>query len=489
MADFYNRDAMRVLAGGYLVGDHEALVDPQLISIARTRRRQHSQMIVALDKSMVSKRLPKASFYISRKVDGEYTLLIYRDGEAVTLNPGGTLRANAPFMAEAAAALKKAGVKSAILGGELYVQRPDGKRPRVHDVVRVARAPADAGEVAQLAMGFFNIYDLDGADLSMRSADVVSKLEGLFAGCKKAHAIETVVGEDAKVIIKHYEKWVEQEGEEGVVARSDSAGLFKIKPHHSLDLAVIGFTESINEREGLLHDMLLAVVRDDGTFQIVSRVGGGFSEEQRGEFLNMLKGMVAESDFSEVNSDRVAYQMIRPGLVCEIECLDLVSRTSRDNTIDRMVLEWNSTESKWEGVRSMPLCSILSPQFKRFRDDKQATAQDVRMSQLSDLVEIPEVHRAAEEIKLPPSTLLSRAVAVKEAKGSKMVRKVVLWKTNKDEASRDYPAYVIHVTNYSANRKTPMELDLRVTKSKAQADKMFEALTKELFVSGWKTVP
>jgi ATP-dependent DNA ligase len=488
MASFYRAEAMRTLVGGYLVGTSADLNDANYISIARTRRRQAGQMVVALDKELAKRRLPKGEYFISRKIDGEFTLLIYRDGEAVILNPGGTLRAHAPFMVEAASALAKAGIKQAVLGGELYVQRPDGKRPRVHDVVRVARNPADASEVAQLAMGFFNIYDLDGRDLSMNATDVVETLQRIFAGCKKAHAVETVKGEDAKAVLAQYEKWVEKEGEEGVVARSDSAGLFKIKPLHTLDLAVVGFTESINEREGLLHDMLLAIVREDGTFQIITRVGGGFSEEQRGEYLTKLKAMVVDSDFREVNSDRVAYQMIKPGLVCEIECLDLVSRTSRDNTIDRMVLEWNAKENRWEGVRSMPLCSILSPQFMRFRDDKQATPQDVRMSQIADLVEIPEINRVAEDIKLPPSTIVKRAAAVKEAKGSKMVRKLVLWKTNKHEASRDYPAYVLHVTNYSANRKTPLEVDLRVTSSLEQAEKMMAELKKELFVSGWKEV-
>jgi ATP-dependent DNA ligase len=486
MSALFDKTAMRALAGGFLVGDHTALSDANYVSIARARRRQTGQMTVALDTGMVPRKMPKGAYYISRKIDGEFTILIFKDGEAVTLNPGGTLRANAPFLDEAAAALKKAGVKHAVLGGELYVQRPDGRRPRVHDVVSIARNPQNASEVGQLAIGFFNIYDLDGVDLSTRFNEVLAKLDQIFKGCKRAHPIETVTGEAPKDVLGKFKEWVEGQGEEGIVCRSDAAGMFKVKPLHTLDLAVIGFTESINERAGLLHDMLLAVVRDDGTFQIVTRVGGGFSEEQRAEFLVKLKDMVVESDFREVNSDRVAYQMIRPELVCEIECLDLVSRTSRDNTIDRMVLEWNAKDNRWEGVRSMPLCSILSPQFMRFRDDKKPVAADVRMAQLSDLVEIPDTNRAAEEIKLPPSTLIKRAVAVKEAKGSKMVRKVLLWKTNKDEASRDFPAYVVHVTNYSANRKTPLEFDLKVTKSVEQAEKLFQDFKKELFVTGWK---
>jgi ATP-dependent DNA ligase len=486
MSGLYNPDAMKALAGGYLVGSHTALADPSYIVAARTRRRQAGQMTIALDTELVKRRMPRSDFYISRKIDGEFSLLIFKDGEAVLLNPGGTLRANAPFLDEAAAALTKAGVRQAIFGGELYVQRPDGRRPRVHDVVSIARSPKSADEVGQLAIGLFNIYDLDGQDLSTNFEAVLEKLKTIFGGGKRVHGIETEKGAAPADVLRLFQLWVVEQGEEGVFCRSDATGMFKVKPLHTLDLAVVGFTESINERAGLLHDMLLAVVREDGTFQIVSRVGAGFTEEQRATILKQLQPIVVESDFREVNSDRVAYQMVRPELVCEIECLDLVSRTSRDNTIDRMVLEWNASDNRWEGVRSMPLCSILSPQFLRFRDDKKPIPADVRMSQLSDLVEIPDTNRAAEELALPAAKVLKRAVATKELKGAKMVRKVLLIKTNKEEVSRDFPAYAIHVTDFSANRKTPLEFDLKVTSSAEQAEQLFAEFKTELFVSGWK---
>ena len=131
---------------------------------------------------------------------------------------------------------------------------------------------------------------------------------------------------------------------------------------------------------------MLAVVRADGSFHIIGRVGGGFSDDERTQLLKQLEDHVVESEYAEVNSDRVAYRMIAPGIVFEISCLDIISTTSRGNTIDKMVLEWDADNSNWIGVRRLPLCSIISPQFVRIRDDKEADADDIHLKQLTDIV-------------------------------------------------------------------------------------------------------
>ena len=199
-----------------------------------------------------------------------------------------------------------------------------------------------------------------------------------------------------------------------------------------------------------------------------------------------MKTRVVESDFHEVNSSRVAYQMIEPGLVAEIQCLDLVAMTSRGNPIDKMVLEWNTEDKRWEGLRRLPLCSIISPQFVRFRDDKEAQKDDVRLAQLTDIVDIPDVDRVAEEIVLPESKIIKRAVALKTLRGAIMVRKIVLWKTNKDEASKDFPAYVMQLTDFSPNRADPLKYDMRVSSSQKQLEGYFAEWEKKYFVGGWK---
>lgn len=115
----------------------------------------------------------------------------------------------------------------------------------------------------------------------------------------RAHLKFSHVFEVGSKVEKLFEQWVKKEGGEGLVIRNETAGIFKVKPLHTLDAVVVGFTESINEREGLLHDLLLAVRRADGTFQILTRVGGGFSEDERRVFLSDLKDITADAPITD----------------------------------------------------------------------------------------------------------------------------------------------------------------------------------------------
>ena len=491
MKNLLDTTALTQLLGDYQTGKAaDCIKDPDIIRQVRMRRRQLGRMMTALDRDTAKYRIPAGDYFISRKIDGEFTCLVYKNGKAFTVNPGGTVRYGAPFHIEAATKLKKAGIKSALIGGELYVNRPDGKRPWVHDVVRVARKPEDQEAVDSLNFGIFNIYDLNGKDLSMHYSDAIQRVEELFGKPDiddRVHSVETIIG-DEKEVFKQFSKWVDEEDAEGVVVRSDSAGVFKIKLRHTLDLAVVGFTEGIDDRAGMLHSMLLAVIRSDGSFQIVSRVGGGFSDDQRIEILKQLQPQVVESEYAEVNSDRVAYQMIKPGLVVEISCLDIISRTSHGSTIDRMIIEWDEDKKHWEGVRRLPLCSIISPQFLRIRDDKTANTDDVKMTQLSDITEIPELQRVADDLILPTSTIMERIVATKILKEATMVRKFLLWKTNKEETSRDHPAYVLHLTDYSPNRKDPLKHEIRVSSSEKQIKSLLEEWKEKYIVGGWEVL-
>lgn len=474
---------MTVRAGGYRTGTIAALRDMTLLAVAKARRNGLRQHMVALDHDQLRGRILPDTYLISRKIDGEFTCLAYRDGEVVTINPWGTLRAAAPFHDEAARLLKTAGIKNAIIGGELYVARPDGKRGRVADVTRIARAPSDEAEVGQLRFAAFAIYDLDGADMTEAPAAAMAKLQALLKGGKLVHPVEAVTGNEAEVLAR-YKAWVEDEGEEGIVAIGDKRGWFKIKPRHTLDLAVIGFSEGTEDRTGMLHSLLIAAVRDDGTFHLVGKVGGGFSDAQRVEIFADLGKRVTESTYVEVNSDRVAYRMVTPGLVAEISCLDVITITTSGETIDRMVLDWDAASARWSGLRRLPLASIISPQFERFRDDKQPIAAEAGLAQLAAIADLPEA-RDAVAVRLPKAEVLRRAVATKDVKGRTMVRKLLLWKTNKEQLSPEYPAYVLLLTDYSPGRKSPIDREIRVSSSLDQLESYWKVWTEENFVKGW----
>ena len=471
--------------GRYGVAPAAALADTTLLGRVQNYRRIAGSRMMSLDRSGIAK-IPPATFHTSRKIDGEFNMLVYDNGEALIINPGGTVRIGLPVLEEAAAALAKAGVKRLLAACELYIKRPDGKRPRVHDVSRVARRPESDADVNSLSLAVFDLLEIDGKEAPTSYSDICGKIGKLFPAGGRIHCVEVKETKSEKELLALFEQWVEKDGEEGLVARSESAGIFKIKPRHTLDAVVIGFTESTDDRKGLLHDMLLALMRQDGSFHVLCRVGGGFTEEMRREFLSDLTDLATESDYTEVNGDRVAYRMVRPEWVIEISCLDIISQNTRGGTIDRMVLTYDG--SRWHGQRRMPIVSVISPQFVRRREDKHVNPQDVRIAQLTDLVEIPNIDRSAADMVLPASEVLRRKVATKVLKGAQLVRKLVLWKTNKEAVSADYPAYVLAQTDYSPNRKTPLERDIRVSNDRDQIEKLFAAWDAECFVKGWNVV-
>jgi len=482
----FDKSQLKTLMGPYGSTKAIALEDPGVLRKVQASRRDLGRRMSAFDKYLAKKRLPAGEYSVSRKIDGEFTVVIFDGKECFTLNPGGTLRHGLPVLDEAAKLFKAAGLKSAMVSAELYVDRDDDQRPRVHDVVRVARKPENVAALDSLHLAAFMVTEIDGEELNLNTEENKAKLDELLGDGQHIHPVECKTAKDSKGVLEVFEKWVVEEGGEGVVARSDSGGMYKIKPRHSVDLAVVGFAEGIDDRAGLLHDMLLAVVREAGTFHIIGRVGGGFKEEEREDLLKKLQGMVVDSEYVEVNSDRVAYQMVRPEWVAEISCLDMISRTTRGATVDKMVLNWDAEKECWEGVRRLPLTSIISPQFERIRDDKSPTVEDTGITQISEIVELPDANVTAKDLQLPSSEIMRRAVATKELKGAKMVRKLMMWKTNKEEASPDFPAYVLHLTDFSPNRKAPLDHELRVSNSEEQIEELWDTWEKKyMAVRGW----
>ncbi|MCE9564002.1 MAG: hypothetical protein K8U57_18320 [Planctomycetes bacterium] len=481
-----NKGKLEIKLGKYATGTGQSLTDPLLVSRAQDYRRHTASRMIPLEPSDILKRFSAGDYHVSLKVDGEFSLLVYANGEALLVNPGGTVRVGIPAVDEAAALLKKAGVKTALIPGELHFTKASGKRPRVHDVSRVARQPGSQAELDQLGFSAFDILDIDGQPAGDEFAKTWERLTGLFKGGKKAGVVESLWLKDAAAIEAQFRKWIEQ-GAEGAVVRSDSAGRFKLKPRHTIDAVVIGFTEGTDDRRGMIHDLLIGLIRPDGCLHVVGHVGGGFSNEERRGFLSDLKDSVVESDYIEVN-DQVAYHMVRPEWVIEVSVLDLIAETTRGLPINKMALQWDGQAKRYRIVRRMPLVGMISPQYVRRREDKAFHAADIPLKQVTDLVDVPLADRDARQLDLPKSVLIRREVCTKTLKGQTMVRKLLLWKTNKDELGEDFPAYVIHSTDFSPNRKTPLERDIRVSSSREQIDGLWTELASEAFSKGWTPV-
>lgn len=471
--------------GTYGTASYTNLLDQSLIAVTRDIKRGLSGRMYPLDKEGISRKIPNSDYHVSRKIDGEFTVMFKYDDEVFTLNPGGTVRVGLPWMAEAASLLKKSKVQNGVFVGELYLRKPQGERSRVHDIVSAARNPRSDEELSQIAFAVFDIHSLndelcDTDDFVQIWAHIEKHVTGdLF------HPVETRQVTAAPEIQRIFEDWVEGERAEGLIVRSDNGGFFKVKPRHTIDTVVMGFTESTGEREGMLHDILVGLKRADGSLQVLTKVGGGFTDDQRREILSDLKDHIVESEYAEVNSDHVAYQMVQPTKVAEISLLDLVSETTRGGPVNRMVLDF---EDEYKVIRRFPLASVISPQFIRFRDDKSVDPRDVGIEQISKIVSVANFDQNAKELVFPKSEVLSRSVYTKTARGATMVRKFVTIKTNKEQQSEEFPAFVFHYTDFSPNRKSPLSREVRVSSSLAQITLIRDEFIKDNIKKGWEPV-
>ena len=328
------------------------------------------------------------------------------------------------------------------------------------------------------------MIDADGDNIN-ETAKVFALLEKWFGKGKSVHPVEHHKTDTIDAVMECFTDWVVGEGSEGIVVRHDQAGWYKIKSRHNLDVAIIGFSEGEEGRKGMLHDLLVAVMRSDGTFHEFTRVGGGFTEEERKTIATDLRKRIVPSDYVAVNNDYVAYEMIKPGPVIEISCLDMIVERARGGPVKRMVLDWDG--KRYSALTRMPLVSVISPQYIRMRDDKEAVTDDVNISQVTDLVDVPEADKSAHEDDAPASEILERTVYTKTMKGNKMVRKLLLWKTNKTDRN-DFPGYVVYLTDFSPNRQNPLERDMKISNNEKTARKFFAELAEKNFISGWEKV-
>lgn len=483
-AKLFDPSMFEIKLGEYKAATSTALTDASLLPMVRNYKRTVASRMYPLSREDVGRKIADAEYHVSRKIDGEFSALVYRHGQLVILNPGGTVRVGMPWQAEAKEILDAAGMTNVVLAGELYFDIKN-RRSRVHDIVSVVRQPKTQEQLNQVRLALYDIISLDGDLVQQPYGTSFKQIQSTFGKGEMVHPVETELLKGHQKIEKQFDKWVEDEGAEGLVVRSDSAGSFKVKPRHNIDAVVIGFTESTEDRKGMLHDLLLGVARRDGSIHALCRVGGGFSDESRRQLLSDLQDIVVESEYAEVNSDHVAYQMVQPRFVIEISCLDLISQNTRGGNVNRMVLHYNTNESRYEVVRRMPLVSVISPQFIRLRDDKTFDASDVRISQVTDLVPVALAEVDASEMTMAKSTIEKREVYTKLYRGQTSVRKFLMWKTNKETDDNEFPAYVIHYTDFSPSRKTPLAREVRVSNSKDQIESLWEQLKQDNIKKGW----
>ena len=433
---------------------------------------------VLVEGAKLKQRIDGEHFYVTRKVDGHLQLLFYTEEQTLMLNANGKEKANNLKCIDIfTESLKQAGVKQAVIAAELYMPRQDG-RPRCGDV---ATALADSNKRNELCLAPFDIVELDGEDWNGEHYDKThQRLCDIFQK-EMVRPVDMRIAESTDEVKAIYEEWVEGEGAEGLVVHTDSNIVWKVKPRHTIDAAVIGYTTG----ERGVRDLMMAVRREDGLFQMFALGSTGLSDEDRATVAQRLGELHVDSQYVLSDSRGIAYQMARPQLVFEISVLELVARGNDDKIRMNPLLCYDENQG-WLLEGTTPGVSVLGITFNQERADKQANTVDIRLSQLTDLCPFEEPEGGS-ALSLQPSTLLERHVYKKVSGDKVMLHKFLLWKTNKEQSGR-YPAYVLYHTDYSSGRKEIIKRDMMYSSDEQQ---IHELLANEIAANvkkGWEEI-
>jgi len=443
---------------------------------AQKYKRQTASRYLPVGAGEITLKIMEAELYgVSTKHDGHFYLLCYDGKKAELINHGGNTITDLPLIKEALDLLKGK-CKDVVFAGELYLHK-EGKRTRSFDMT----AALD-DKSADIYFAAFDLLTLDGQEVSMDIKALDEKLIAVLSGGKSLHAVKNSFVESRKDIAVLYKEIVEDSGQEGIVVRSQNGPTYKVKPLITLDAVILGYAEGEGSRAGMLKEVLVGLCVAKDKYILLTKVGNGYSEYERKNLLEELGKKKVDSGYIEVSGSNVAFTMVEPNQVVEFSCLDVFGENSK-GTISKMCLSFN--DGSYIARGKQPMASVISPVYIKMRTDKKITSEDAGLSQITKIISLGKNDAGKAELK--KSEILSREVYVKESKGMKMVRKFMVWKTNK-EATGEYPAYVYHYTDFSATRKEMLKKEIKVSDSKKQIEEIFAAEVLENVKKGWEKV-
>ena len=473
-------------------------MEQKYIQAAIDYKKNVAGKFVLVEGAKLKQRIDGERFAVTRKIDGHMQVVFYVDGQVFMLNANGKEKANEGLkcLDAFAEAVKAAGLKQAIIAAELYLPR-EGGRPRCGDV---QAALANDAKRDLLALAPFDIIELDGEAWKAENyADTHNKLCTIFGPLPASPLGEELVrpvqmrnASSKDEVQEIFDEWVGGEGAEGLVVHSESHIVWKVKERHTIDAAVIGYTLSSANPSlpsgrtggGLIRDLMFAVRRPDGLFQMFVLGSTGLTDEQRADIAQRLSTKHVESQYVLSDSRGIAYQMVKPELVFEISVLELVARGNDDKIKMNPLLKFDEAQG-WLMEGTTPGVSALGITIDQERTDKQPNEIDVRISQLTDICPFEEPEGVS--AKLEKSELLERHVYKKVSGAKVMLHKFLLWKTNKEQSGR-YPAYIIYHTDYSSARKEMIKRDMLYSNDEQQIRDLLATEIADNIKKGWERV-
>jgi hypothetical protein len=460
-----------------------ALLDQDLLGRLKRYKRQVAKRYRVVEPEVVERLLPDEPMFVSPKLDGELWFLVHVPGSGVAL-----VAYNGRVLTGVSAldgvAERLASAPTLVIAGELYAPPATGERARNH---HTGAALSEPKLEPTLKFRAFDLVEEGAEDALLRSYE--SRLASLHAYLGQDGVVATERG-GASLVAQRYREWVapgSSQRYEGIVARSDRGLTYKIKPTITIDLVVIAYGERITGELRQVRELEVGLFRDDGSIQLVGSVGSGMSEEDRSRWHAKLSAIEAKSGFRLANREGTLCRFVRPEIVVEVRVSDFLSTDAWDAPIRRMALSYDATDG-YRPLSELRTAVLIHPALLRERTDKKPDAVDVGMSQITSYLEDAPIElRAASAVVHRASEIVKRAVWTKETKGQLAVRKLAVIRTNKEHEGT-HPPFVIHFTDYSAGRKTPLETAIRTAGTIEGAERAVATWIEENVKKGWNEV-
>ena len=453
-----------------------------------------SGKFVLTDPSKISE-IEGSNICITRKLDGEMRTVYFDGSTTVMFTTGGKEERDFPCLTEFTQKLKAAGIKCAGFAAELNFVKADGSRSRVSDVIHAVTNEELHGS---LALSPFDILFIDDSKWQAEHYEkTYEKMKEIFGvtgpstplrdrkGMLRDHGlvcpVQMEMGTSSSDIAKVYKKWVLKEKAEGLVVHTEQPVIWKIKPLHSIDAAVVGYTSY----EKGVRDLLFAVMEPSGIYRIFASGSNGLSDKQLKILEQNLSALKVSSNLIYTDSQGVAFQMIKPEFVFEITATDFANTNCLNDSFKNYILEY-SDKKGWNMKGKVPGVATYNLSIVRLREDKKCLEPDIAVHQLQDLCPFPNAEKSIKPEKLSDSTIIERKVFFKQIGKRKYVKKFVLLKTNKEKTEL-YSKYILHFTDFSSGRAEKMKISVWPSSSKTELLEKMEKLIYISIKSGWAT--
>ncbi len=482
--------------GDYIRSQPETLIDLSIIKIVDNYKHNFSQKLFSLHPNILTEFRDKTAkwdignhLYVSIKVDGEGMFFVYNNSE----NNFKSYFCNAskhriyvglPVNQDIETLMEQKGIQKCIIPREIYAASIDSDnnsapdfnaRSRVAELSHCLRSPDDQNDLDRVGFRIFDLIELDNDNwLEKTYHSRFRKLKKIIPETGRVALVQTQ-RLDSTQLFDFYHQVVEIGGAEGIVIKNpENFRGNKVKPIHTIDAVILGAVCGRSDSRYGLDQMAVALMGlryPNGSYQILGRVGGGLSDDQRKIIWDRLE--FVDSSFIGVTRDGRAFRMVKPVIVAQLEYLDAYSFDRKDNPNYKSSLNYDESAKNWELIRPMQFVNLISPRFcseNPIREDKEANIFDTRVDQIREFIDLDRILNV-NALDLPASEILRREVFVNKKK----VKKFIAWKTNKHDIDNSFPKLVISFTDYSPDRKNPLQRKIKVSNDEVQVDEMFSS--------------